>query len=73
MKMAIFAVTSLVSIFISMFTALMLLALKASETFEGIVPSENRVLILRTSSALFFVLALTFLFLTYRGLKRIQA
>jgi hypothetical protein len=72
MKAAIYSVISLVSIFISMFTALMLLALKASETFEGIVPSEKKVLILKTSSALFFVLALTFLFLTYRGLKKIK-
>lgn len=73
MKPALFAVASLVSLFVAMFTALMLLALSASETFEGIAPSGTKVLILKTSSALFLILAIIFLVGALRNLKRIDA
>ena len=72
MKAAIFAVGSLISLFVSMFTALMLLALKATETLEGVAPSGGKVAILKSSSALFLIFAVTLLILSYRSVSAIK-
>lgn len=68
MKTAIYAVGSLLSLFIAMFSALNLLALKATETFEGAIPPVARIFILEAAAAGFLALAILLLVLTFRDL-----
>lgn len=68
MKAAFCAVGALLSLFISLFSALKLLALHASEIFEGRPPEDFKILWLKLSACIFFALAVAFVLMTYRSL-----
>lgn len=68
MKAALFAVGSLLCLFLAMFSALKMLAYKATWLFEGIAPASSTTLLLQLTSAGSFVLSAVLFLLTWKNL-----